>query len=188
MLISSVSLRQRRTEPSPSTLTRFCCDTNTVLPGGPGTWDELWEMACSRNLGLTKLPIVCVSGADGYYDNFRSMLERAYREGLVKNKPEDVVHFVEYAEDAVRWVESRVADASSIQTLSKVKARKKVLRSGSIFAPPTFLRSVSWISDTSNEEGGLLTNLWSMDWTPALTFSVGIVVGLTAATHFTQKV
>lgn len=169
---------------TPNTLNSI---TNAVLPGGPGTWDELWEMACSRNLGLTKLPIVCVSCADGYYDNFRLMLERAYREGLVKNKPEDVVHFVQYAEDAVRWVESRVADPASQQTLSKVKARKDLLRRGSFFAPPTFLRSsVSWISDATNDEGGLLANIRNKDWTSVLTFSAGIIVGLMAATHYSR--
>mmetsp|Transcript_17182 Transcript_17182/g.37990 ORF Transcript_17182/g.37990 Transcript_17182/m.37990 type:complete len:210 (-) Transcript_17182:382-1011(-) len=27
-------------------------DALVVLPGGPGTWDELWEMACAGHLGL----------------------------------------------------------------------------------------------------------------------------------------
>lgn len=45
-------------------------------------------MSCARNLGLTSLPIVCVS-VEGFYDNFDAMLKRAYEEGLVKNKPED---------------------------------------------------------------------------------------------------
>ena len=158
--------------------------TTIVLPGGPGTWDELWEMACSRNLGLIKLPIVCVSGSDGYYENFRLMLERAYKEGLVKNKPEDVVHFVNFAEDAVKWVEAQIADTSSSQTLPKVQARKDILRSASFFSPPTFLRSyVSWISDTVGEDRGLLAKLLDIDWVTILTFSAGVVVGLTAATR-----
>ena len=29
-------------------------DALIVLPGGPGTWDELWEMACARGIGLSR--------------------------------------------------------------------------------------------------------------------------------------
>mmetsp|Transcript_25204 Transcript_25204/g.55034 ORF Transcript_25204/g.55034 Transcript_25204/m.55034 type:complete len:202 (+) Transcript_25204:917-1522(+) len=67
-------------------------DALIVLPGGPGTWDELWEMCCARNLGFTDIPIVCVSVA-GYYEPFRLMLDRAYRDKLVRNKPESLLHF-----------------------------------------------------------------------------------------------
>lgn len=154
-----------------------------VLPGGPGTWDELWEMACARNLGLTNLPIVCVS-VDGYYESFRTMLARAYNEGLVKNKPEDVAHFVSSAEEAVQWVESYKANASSKDgALPKVQSRASVLRKASFFAPPTFLRSsISWISSDSDD--GIFAKLRQNEWTfPVLAFSAGISVGLLSATH-----
>lgn len=75
-----------------------------VLPGGPGTWDELWEMACSRHLGLIDLPIVCVN-VNGYYQPFQEMLYRAYQDELIKLRPEEIVHFVDTAEEAVRWME-----------------------------------------------------------------------------------
>ena len=45
-------------------------DCILVLPGGTGTWDELWEMACMRNLGLYSKPIIAVS-VDGFYDDFK---------------------------------------------------------------------------------------------------------------------
>jgi predicted Rossmann-fold nucleotide-binding protein len=80
-------------------------DALIVLPGGPGTWDELWEMACARGIGLSTLPIVCVN-CDGYYDPFYDILVRAYEEQLTKCRPEELVHFVATAEEAVRWVEA----------------------------------------------------------------------------------
>jgi len=50
-----------------------------VLPGGPGTYDELWEMACQKNLGMYNCPIVCIS-SDGFYDNFKRALLRAEKD------------------------------------------------------------------------------------------------------------
>lgn len=79
-------------------------DALIVLPGGPGTWDELWEMACARHLNLNNLPIVCVN-VDGYYEPFREMLHRAYVDKLIHLPPDQIVRFASGAEDAVRFVE-----------------------------------------------------------------------------------
>ena len=72
-------------------------DALVVLPGGPGTWDELWEMACARHIGFHSMPIVCVN-VDGYYDNFRDMLRRAHEDGLLYKHPNDILHFEETPE------------------------------------------------------------------------------------------
>ena len=159
-----------------------------VLPGGPGTFDELWEMVCARNLGLTNLPIVCVS-VDGYYEAFCTMLARAYAEGLVKNKPENLVHFVSSAEEAVRWVESRKGHTSKETALPKVQTRKSVLRKTSFFAPPTFLsKSMSWISDMNATKFDLWDKLVDQDWTvAALTFSAGLGVGFLSAKQLRHR-
>jgi hypothetical protein len=99
-------------------------------------------MACARNLGLTKLPIVCVN-VDGFYDPFRVMLQRAWEEKLTKLQPHDIVHFENTAEDAVKWIESvqgsdKQGPAGGVPTLQK---RKETLRSASILTPPVLGRS-----------------------------------------------
>jgi len=95
-------------------------DALVVLPGGPGTWDELWEMACLRKLGLpNSLPICCVD-VDGYYQPFLRMLERAYQDKLMDQKPEELVKFVPNAEAAVRWCEEVQSEAKP----ASVPARK----------------------------------------------------------------
>ena len=81
-------------------------DALIVLPGGPGTWDELWEMACARHLNLNQLPIVCVN-VDGYYEPFKEMLHRAYADKLIHLPPDQIVRFASGAEDAVRFVEGQ---------------------------------------------------------------------------------
>jgi uncharacterized protein (TIGR00730 family) len=80
-------------------------DALIVLPGGPGTWDELWEMACAKGIGLSTIPICCIN-CDDYYGPFLHMLERAHEERLMKHLPGDLVNFVDTPEEAVRWVEA----------------------------------------------------------------------------------
>jgi hypothetical protein len=101
-------------------------------------------MACARNLGLTKLPIVCVN-VDGFYDPFRLMLQRAWEEKLTKLQPHDIVHFENTAEDAVKWIESVQGGTGPATTLQK---RKEVLRSASILTPPVLGWSDSSLSST----------------------------------------
>mmetsp|Transcript_28236 Transcript_28236/g.67967 ORF Transcript_28236/g.67967 Transcript_28236/m.67967 type:complete len:193 (-) Transcript_28236:516-1094(-) len=67
-------------------------DALVVLPGGPGTWDELWEMACARHIGFHAMPIVCIN-VDGYYDTFKAILQRAHEDELLYKHPRDIVHF-----------------------------------------------------------------------------------------------
>jgi predicted Rossmann-fold nucleotide-binding protein len=86
-------------------------DALIVLPGGPGTWDELWEMACARHLNLNQLPIVCVN-VDGFYEPFRQMLQQAWDDELIKLPPSQIVHFAPNAEDAVRWIETETQQRS----------------------------------------------------------------------------
>merc|ERR1712071_119637 len=104
-------------------------DAVVVLPGGPGTWDELWEMACARNVGFTSLPIVCVN-VDGYYESFRSMLERAYSDKLIHHPPDYLVHFEPNSQLAVKWIEEQAmksggyvskAIASAVKMTSETK-------------------------------------------------------------------
>ena len=73
-------------------------DALIVLPGGPGTWDELWEMACAGHLGFHSMPIVCVN-VDGYYDDFRNMLKKAAKEGLLYSEPDAIVYFEDTPEE-----------------------------------------------------------------------------------------
>lgn len=54
-----------------------------VLPGGVGTFDELWHCVCGKSLtlhGLEMVPI-CVLNTDGFYDGSIQQLQRAH-EGL----------------------------------------------------------------------------------------------------------
>jgi hypothetical protein len=101
-------------------------------------------MACARNIGLTKLPIVCVN-IDGFYDPFQRMLERAWEDKLTKLAPGDIVHFENTAQDAVQWIEAVQGGTGPATTLKK---RSAALRSASILSLPVLGRSDSAISST----------------------------------------
>ncbi|CAN0089150.1 unnamed protein product, partial [Heterosigma akashiwo] len=60
-------------------------DCIIALPGGTGTWDELWEAVCLNGIGLRRRPVCCVN-IDGYYDGFLKMLDRASRDGLLHGR------------------------------------------------------------------------------------------------------
>jgi len=110
------------------------CDALIVLPGGPGTWDELWEMACARHLNLNRLPIVCVN-VDGYYEPFREVLDKAHEDELIKLPPHEIVHFADTAEEAIRWVEGEKEHGSSKSRKSaRFSSKKSVLKQTSFFS------------------------------------------------------
>lgn len=61
-----------------------------ALPGGPGTWEELWELAVQRQIGAVRAPLVAIDVA-GHYAPFRQMLARAEAEGLLYGPAGDLL-------------------------------------------------------------------------------------------------
>ena len=151
-----------------------------VLPGGPGTWDELWEMACARNIGLSKLPIVCVN-IDGYYDPFRQILQRAWKDQLAKLEPSEIIHFVDSAEAAVKWIEE-VQDCDPPAVLLKKTHQAGTRRSQSVLGSPVTEgrnQRTSWQSSSAlnNLNDGEKEGI-SMQWASlSLALGTGLVMG-----------
>ncbi len=141
-------------------------------------------MACARNIGLSKLPIVCVN-VDGYYESFRLMLDRANEDQLIKNPPDDILHFEPTAEAAIRWVESQCAKVSK----PLVRPKRRQMRQTSFFTPPvvesfsSWLRnSLSWESGAESDDGKTVVVARRGKWLQlAVTFSLGLAVGATVA-------
>ena len=117
-------------------------DALLVLPGGPGTWDELWEAACARGIGLSTIPIVVVN-KDGFYDPFLRIMERAYQEDLTKLQPDELIRFESNAEGAVRWIES-LHGQHDTRLHSEPQKSREFIRKSSMMTIPPLGRSDSW--------------------------------------------
>jgi uncharacterized protein (TIGR00730 family) len=75
-------------------------DVFIALPGGPGTWEELWEIAVQRQIGELKAPLIVVD-VDGCYAGFRAMLVRAEADGLLYGPASELITWVGDADEAV---------------------------------------------------------------------------------------
>ena len=83
-----------------------------VLPGGPGTFDELWELGCQTQLGFSKRPL-CLVNVNGYYEGFLMQAQRAYNEGLMRHRPEDLMPSYASVEEALEHVIMKLGGASN---------------------------------------------------------------------------
>lgn len=54
-----------------------------ALPGGWGTWEELWEVTTWTQLGYHHKPVGLLNHR-GYYDPMIAMVDRAFEEGFVR--------------------------------------------------------------------------------------------------------
>ena len=106
-----------------------------VLPGGPGTWDELWEMVCLKGIGLSTIPIVCVN-CNGFYNSFRDMLEKAYNEGLMRHAPDTLVYFTDTPEEALEWMELSSEEKARRSAQSQPPARSARTTRSLLSRPP----------------------------------------------------
>lgn len=68
-------------------------DAFIALPGGPGTWEELWEIAVERQIGTHQSPLLLIN-VDGYYDGFVQQLERADRDQMLYGPINDLLTVV----------------------------------------------------------------------------------------------
>ena len=64
-------------------------------------------MACSKQIGIINIPIVCVN-IDGYYDPFRSILQRAHEDEFLYKHPNDILHFETTSAKALEWIEKKL--------------------------------------------------------------------------------
>ena len=165
-------------------------DGLVVLPGGPGTWDELWEMSCARHLGLIDLPIVCVN-VNGYYEPFREMLQRAHKDELIKLLPEQIVHFADSAEEAVRWIELERARAPQPSQKKAMHNRTLELNRSSFMLSGIGIferlsRAPSFVIEESSRYLGLDDLTWRSKL--AATFLLGLGCGVAATYgYFRQR-
>jgi len=93
-LIVAKELSERKT------LMRERSDAFVLLPGGIGSLDEITEILELKKHHLHDKPIVILN-TDGFYDGFRSQLERMQREGFIAHPLPKYLHFADTPEAAL---------------------------------------------------------------------------------------
>mmetsp|Transcript_27181 Transcript_27181/g.56219 ORF Transcript_27181/g.56219 Transcript_27181/m.56219 type:complete len:163 (+) Transcript_27181:1-489(+) len=148
------------------------------MHGGPGTWDELWEMACARHLGLTSIPIVCVN-VDGYYDTFMTILMRADEDQLLYKKPHDIVHFEETPEAAVLWIENHISEfKKEAEQRHPIKKRTSAIRKMDSNVSGSTLSVWGRMSSFLGDEPALVSQKKDVDGSKVLRYAVVFAAGM----------
>jgi uncharacterized protein (TIGR00730 family) len=90
-------------------------DCIIVLPGGVGTFDELFETICLRSLKMSNfenIPI-CVLNINGFFDHTIAQMERAAADGVLYGDVPAYFHVAVDPRDAVAWCLEQIRTASS---------------------------------------------------------------------------
>lgn len=102
-------------------------DCVIVLPGGVGTFDELWESVSGKSLGMKGMEgkPVCVVNTDGFYDGFVMQLQRAFDEGILYGSLESYFHVETDPIAALDWCVETVKAQGNVKSkpLSDVDTR-----------------------------------------------------------------
>lgn len=112
LVVGGIDLYQRKLELFNNS------DCVLVLPGGVGTFDELWDGISSRSLamkGMSMKPI-CIVNLNGYYDGSIMQMHRAKKDGILYEDIDEYFHVEDNVEDALRWCEEAVHSSRKIAT------------------------------------------------------------------------
>lgn len=105
-LVVTQSMRERKE------LLEHRGDAFVALPGGIGTFEELFEIIVGRHLGYHRKPIILLNVA-GYYRPLLEMMQHGLRERFIRGTIEDLFHVAETVEDAVSYLQRQHVDAPS---------------------------------------------------------------------------
>ena len=94
-------------------------DAIVTLPGGSGTFEELFEAITSKRLGLSRHPIVIVN-QQGFYDPLFRLLESSVSERFMHENHREIWQAVEHVDEVLAAIEAATAwpeDAVGFATL-----------------------------------------------------------------------
>lgn len=84
-------------------------DAVVVLPGGPGSLDELFEALTWRQLGLHNKPIL-VMNVEGYWDKLHELIDQTVNQGFADASLAAFLTWVETPADAITALKTAFAD------------------------------------------------------------------------------
>ncbi len=91
-----------------------------VMPGGPGTFDELFETLALRQLGIHNKPIA-IFNINGYYNPMAEMLKASFDGGFMNKGTLDLVPFFDDETDLLKYLEDNQNGTGGPAFLKDVK-------------------------------------------------------------------
>lgn len=98
-LVSTNDLAERKTE------MEKIADAFIAVPGGIGTFDELFDVVALKQIGLIRKPIILFN-IDGFYDNLCKSIYEMYEKNFVKTKPDRLIFISSSAEEIAEYIEN----------------------------------------------------------------------------------
>ncbi|RBQ29183.1 LOG family protein [Aliarcobacter vitoriensis] len=74
-----------------------------ALPGGYGTFDEIFDVISSAQIGYHKKPCAFLN-INGYYDKLKEFLENCAKEGFIKQEHVDMLIFSDNIDDLLKQI------------------------------------------------------------------------------------
>jgi cytokinin riboside 5'-monophosphate phosphoribohydrolase len=96
-------------------------DAFIALPGGLGTFEEIFEIICGKVLGYHNKPIVLLN-VDGYYDPLLAMIEHGVEQNFIKAKARELYFVTLNVAEAVEHIRTYAAPAPAERTFETSKA------------------------------------------------------------------
>lgn len=90
-----------------------------VVPGGPGTFDELFETLALRQLGIHQKPIA-VFNVNGYYNHLEAMLKNSAEQGFMMEECLNLVPLFDSADELLTYLETYNSDENEFSVLRKL--------------------------------------------------------------------
>lgn len=78
-------------------------DAFVIVPGGIGTFEELFEVLTLKQLGRHSKPIA-IYNCRGYYDKMEAMLNTSIEEGFVRHTCKDIYSYVDNTDELIRYI------------------------------------------------------------------------------------
>ncbi len=89
-----------------------------IVPGGIGTYEELFEIITLKQLNRHNKPIAMYN-INGYYDSMEEMMRHSIREGFVREKCSSLYRYFDNAEDVLDYIENYQDPVITIHELKK---------------------------------------------------------------------